>query len=344
MRTRIRADIAPVAFLVAMFLFFWLVPAANGFTLSSYGIYSAVQVLAAYGLVAVGVGLTMFVREFDLSVIGLYPLAGVVAVKLGEGSWLAGLVAALAIGALVGLVQGLIMIRMRINSISVTLAGAIILLGIASILTDDGTIAYGNSNVGIQLDAPIATILSWHSIIAIAVFVVLGALMRFTRFGRELLSIGGDPVASRTAGVRVDRYTVAVFVASGTLSACAGALLAFASASASSAVAWAPLLFAATAALVGGVSLAGGRGSAEGILAGALGLSFLQQSFTTMASPIYVSSLVLGGLLAAVSLTTASGLRDAITTWLARRQSPVATAIARHRAEHRFEERGGTTP
>ncbi|GAA5160779.1 MULTISPECIES: ABC transporter permease subunit [Amycolatopsis] len=94
-----------------------------------------------------------------------------------------------------------------------------------------------------------------------------GLVRWFTRLGRELRAVGGDRRATRVAGVAVERRLAGIFTASGTLAALGGALLSYSFASANPAPGLQPLILAAVAALLGGVSLAGGRGTAAGLLA-----------------------------------------------------------------------------
>lgn len=137
---------------------------------------------------------------------------------------------------------------------------------------------------------------------AIAVLVVVILLFSLTRMGRDMRATGGGRRASRTAGVRVNLILVLTFTASGALAALGGTLQGYGVATAPSNPGLAPLIFGVTAALLGGVALAGGRGTPVGIVAGSLTLCFLAQLFIDLASPQYLSSLVTGGLLIVVTV------------------------------------------
>jgi ribose/xylose/arabinose/galactoside ABC-type transport system permease subunit len=106
-------------------------------------------------------------------------------------------------------------------------------------------------------------------------------------------------------GVEVDRVLIGVFVVSALCSALGGILLAYSFATALSNPGLFPLQFAVTAAIIGGVSLAGGVGSALGIAAGALTLSLLQELFSLLAAPTYLSSLITGILLVLATFVAA---------------------------------------
>lgn len=298
----------PYLILGLMFLAFYVLPSSSGRETTSLNVYDSVQTFADLGLVSLALGLTMIAGEFDLSVLGMYGLGAMVAVKLGGSSPVLGVFAALATGALAGVVQGSIVARLRMNSMTVTLGGYLILLGITGVIGDNKNVQYSDFNVGASLDEHIATIFSLRSLITIALFAIAYAVLRWTRLGTDLRAVGGERRASRTAGVRIDRYVVGVFVASGMIAGLAGALHGYSVATAAPDPGLSPLVFAITATLLGGVSLAGGRGSAAGIAAGVLVLSLLQELFAIQATPEYVSSVVTGGLLVLVAVLAAPDL------------------------------------
>jgi ribose/xylose/arabinose/galactoside ABC-type transport system permease subunit len=308
--------VTPGAFLVAMALVFVVLPTSQGHDLDGYSVYSALQTFAAFGLITLALGLLMVAGEFDLSLVATYGLSGIVAVELGHPHPLLGIAAAVGVAMVAGAVQGLIVARLRINSMSVTLGGYLVLLGIATAISHSRAVPYPDPSVGIRLDQPIADVLSWRSVITLALFVVAGLAMRFSRLGRDLRAIGGGRPASRVAGVRVDRTIVGAFVAGGALTALGGALQAYSLSTAAPDPGLEPLIFAATAALLGGVSLTGGRGGALGIAAGAIALGLLQTTFGLIASPDWVASVVTGSLLVLAATLSAPGLR---TWWRALR-------------------------
>ena len=147
----------------------------------------------------------------------------------------------------------------------VTLGGYLVVLGITYILGHNKSVLYDNFTVGLRLDEPVLQIFSIRSLVALAIFVVAAIVLRYLRVGRDLRAIGGDRRAARVAGVPVDRLLVGVFVVSALGAALAGALLSYSLATASPTnIGFDVLTFSATAALIGGVSLSGGKGGAVG--------------------------------------------------------------------------------
>jgi len=300
-------ELAPFAILAIMVVVLVLVPVLTKYTVRTANVYDIFQNFASYGLVALALGITIIAGEFDLSVSSMYLLGGMVAVLTGAGSPLLGIAAALGTAILVGLVQGGLIARFRLNSMPVTLGGYLVVLGITYILGHNKSVLYDNFTVGLRLDKPVLQIFSIRSLVALGIFVVAAVVLRYLRVGRDLRAIGGDRRAARVAGV--DRLLIGVFVVSALGAALPGALLSYSLATASPTnIGFDVLTFSATAALIGGVRLSGGKGGAAGIAAGVLSLSVLQEILAILRSPDYVSSLITGGLLVIVTIVWAPEL------------------------------------
>jgi ribose/xylose/arabinose/galactoside ABC-type transport system permease subunit len=309
-RRRPRAgEAAPFAILAVMVVVLALVPVLTENTVRTANVYDIFQNFASYGLVALALGITIIAGEFDLSVSSMYLLGGMVAVLTGGGSPLVGIAAALGTAILVGLVQGGLIARFRLNSMPITLGGYLVVLGITYILGHNKSVLYDNFTVGLRIDKPVLQIFSIRSLVALAIFVVAAIVLRYLRVGRDLRAIGGDRRAARVAGVPVDRLLVGVFVVAALGAALPGALLSYSLATASPTnIGFDVLTFSATAALIGGVRLSGGKGGAVGIAAGVLALSVLQEILAILRSPDFVSSLITGGLLVIVTIVWAPEL------------------------------------
>ncbi|WP_056590520.1 hypothetical protein [Mesorhizobium sp. Root102] len=281
---------------------------------SSFSINNSLQNAASLGLLALGVGLTMIIGEFDLSSLGVYAIGGMIAVKYGADFPVVGLLLAMLLAVMVGGVQGWIIARTGVSSVPLTLGGYIIVLGTSHLVSDSQTLAYANYDVGIWLDSVFGGILSPRIAIVVGIFLLTGAFMKWTRMGREIRAVGGDRRASRASGVQVDRIIIGVFIASACLSALGGGLFALSTAAAKPDLGLAPFIFAVTAALLGGVSLAGGRGGGMGILMGVVSLSLLETLFSLLGTPVYMVNLIRGALLMIVVVIEAPDLRRSLVT------------------------------
>lgn len=309
-RTLPRAgEVAPFLIVGLMILALALLPLYSEYTVRTANVYNIFQNFSSYGLVALALGITIIVGEFDLSVSSMYLLGGMVAVLVGAESPMLGIAAALGAAILVGVVQGGLIAGFRLNSMPVTLGGYLVVLGITYILGDGKSVLYENFDVGLRLDEPVAQVFSIRSLVALGIFAGAAVVLRYLRVGRDIRAIGGDRRAARVAGVRVDRLLIGVFVVSALGAALPGALLSYSLATASPTnIGFDVLTFSATAALIGGVSLSGGKGGPIGIAAGVLSLSVLQEILAILRSPEYVSSLITGGLLVVVTIVWAPHL------------------------------------
>jgi ribose/xylose/arabinose/galactoside ABC-type transport system permease subunit len=320
------AKLRPFTIMFGAIIVLALIDRGTGYFFSVATAFSVLQLFATLGLVALGLGLTMLVREFDLSVAGMMGLAGCIAVMTGvENPWL-GLVLGIVAGLVSGGLQGIIMTRLGVSSVGVTLGGLLTLQGMTYVLTGNRTINYPNLPVSLALSKPIEGLLSLRSAAALAVFVVVALVMAFTRIGRDVAATGGDRRASLIAGVKTDRVLVGVFMASGAFSALGGVLLSYSLGAASPAGLADVLAPAAAAAIIGGVSLLGGKGHPLGIAAGVLTLCILRSGFNAIGVPPPVHEVVTGAILLVIAIVDAPDLVRELTRWRLRR--------AERRAKH----------
>jgi ribose transport system permease protein len=232
-------------------------------------------------IIAAGQYFVIVSGEFDLSVGSLVTVVVVVAARLIDGdpgkTWPV-IALLLAMGAAVGLVNGLITTRLRVPSFIATLGMLLILAGAVFWWTNGaprGALADNFREIGrlgIQ-DFPVLEQLPY----SVMIMLVLGAgaivLMR-AGWGRRLLAVGDNEQAARLSGVRVENMRTVAFVLSGLSAAIAGILLGgFAGVSAQ--VGQGMEFEAITAVVLGGVALGGGRGTVLAAMAGALTLEAL---------------------------------------------------------------------
>lgn len=224
------------------------------------------------GIVAATQTMVIVARGFDLSVGSTVALAGVVTANIltGGGSEPLALAGAIAVGLVVGVVNGLLITVVRVNPLITTLATLAVVRGIAYVWTDALTQTFPGPNLrwlGIGRvfgDVPVSVV------IMLVVFVLVWFTLRFTTFGRALFAVGGNPRAALLAGIDVGRVQFAAYVISGLSAGFAGAILAAQLSAGSPQAADGLELNAVAAVVLGGASLAGGRGRVWGTLLGAL--------------------------------------------------------------------------
>jgi ribose/xylose/arabinose/galactoside ABC-type transport system permease subunit len=301
-------SLRPYLLLAAIVIVLEVVDAGQGRFINRATAFSVLQQFATIGPVALALGLSMIVREFDLSVGGMLSLAGCLAVMSGGSEPALGIALAVLAGAAAGLLQGGIMVGLGLSSVGVTLGGLLTLGGLTYVLTENTTISYPRMDVALLVNDPVLGVLSLRSIVAIAAFIVAGFVMARTRIGRDVVATGSDRRAALIAGVRVDRILIGVFAVSGVLTALAGSLLSYSLAAASPVALADTLIPAAAAAIIGGVSLAGGKGTPAGIAGGVLVLAVLRSGLTAIGVPPFMHDVVTGGVLLAVALLDAGDL------------------------------------
>lgn len=229
------------------------------------------QSVVTIGIVACTMMLCLASRDFDLSVGSTVAFSGMIAVMVSNasGSILVGLLAALLAGSFVGLVNGIVIAKFRINALITTLATMQIVRGFALIASDGRAVGINDPSF---YQLALSRILGIPTPIWIMVilFLIFGFILNRTVFGKNTLAIGGNPEASRLAGVNVVRMRIWIFALQGLVCAIAGILLASRITSGQPNAATGLELSVISACVLGGVSLAGGRAAMTGVIVGVL--------------------------------------------------------------------------
>ncbi|EAU44554.1 ABC transporter permease [Salipiger bermudensis] len=283
--------------------------------------YAILESSAMLGIVAAGLAVNMMAGELDLSVGSVAACAGLVAIMMSGHGLVIAIIAAVVPAVLYGILQGYAIARLQISSLVFTLGTFIGIRGLAYVISDERTLSLALSDLGISmaLRERMLLIFSPFSLLMIGVLVLTGLLLRYSRPGREIFAIGGSRKESRAAGVPQTRPLVLSFATSAGLAALAGALASLKGGSATPGSYETVLLAAVTAALIGGVSLYGGRGSMLGVLIGVLTLQVLLSGLQLLGAPNWAANLATGLiLLAFLGVDLVNG------------QSPVADAVRRY--------------
>jgi len=244
----------------------------------SFGILSNILVQATVlGLLAIAISMVILLGDINLSTVGtagFSALVGVSAMKAGLPVPIAILVI-LIVGSLIGLVNGLVVTKLRANALIATLAMNMVLQGALLAITAGTTIsqlpdAYKFVSQGKIGGFPALPL------VLIVVFAIFHVIWERTRFGRALFAVGGNYRGAYIAGISVDRVKIAAYVVSGLLSGLAGWLLSGYMGAVTSSFGTSYEMQVIAAAVIGGVSLTGGKGSMIGVLAGTLLLTVIQ--------------------------------------------------------------------
>lgn len=264
-------------------------------------LYSLFQIFAALALLATALGVVMLAGEFDLSIVGAFPLAGLVVLQYADGFGLAGsLSLSLAAGLACGLVNGWAVGALRIPSIAVTVATMMLCIGLGYLVANNNFVSMKDYTASLALTQPILKILSWQSIIALAIVTVVIAAVKLTRWGRVLYATGGDSRKARASGLPVPATLLVAFAVCAGCTTLSGALQAISLASSTPGANNGILLEAATAVLIGGIALGGGRGSLVGAMGGAFLLSVVESGLGLAGTSSSMIELVNGAILICV--------------------------------------------
>jgi simple sugar transport system permease protein len=245
------------------------------------------QQVSALGVTVVGESLILLIGGMDLSLEGTYGLAPMVAAWLmvptlvnGSGAMLSpylAIVVLLAVGAGIGLVNGLLIVKGRLNGFIVTLGMTIVLAGLQQGIVKGNTL-FNLPSAFNYLGAKDYGVVPVSLIVTAVIFVVTGLFLRYHRAGRAIYAVGGNREAARAAGIKVDRIRIGVYVVGSVLAAVGGLMEAGRVSAVTGLQGYQEgIIFAVfAAAVIGGVSLRGGRGNMVGAASGVVLLGLVQ--------------------------------------------------------------------
>lgn len=228
-------------------------------------------------IIAAGMTMLLIAAEVDLSVGASLAFSGVVAMDITNktGSVLLGASAGILFGGAVGLFNGLVVTKLKVNSLIATIATMMILQGSVYLYSREAVQnthlqkAFTDISTGYVGPVPIPVI------IAAVVFLVAYVVLSRTTFGRYIYAVGANQRAARLSGVRPERLKLVVFVVTGLLTGLAGLILASLMNAGQPTAGRGFELTVVAAVILGGTSLAGGRGSLIGTLLGVLVLKVI---------------------------------------------------------------------
>jgi ribose transport system permease protein len=283
--------------------------------------FAVLERLVPLGIITAGIAVTMIIGELDLSIASMAALSGATVIVLGDQGL--GLVTLLilvtVLGALLGVTQGWVIAGLGMSSLVLTVGTLILLRGATWLVT--GGVPISLSDYSLTDPLLLRTwVFSPLSITALVVIVVLGLALARTRPGRALYAIGGGRQEAVAAGVPLRRSVILAFAISGGCGALAGGMSSLRSGSATPDGFTNMLLLGVAAALVGGISLSGGRGGMANVILGVFITSTLAAGLSSLGVKSFVSELFTG-----VLLLTVIGAEAAVS-WIARRRD-----LAHHR-------------
>jgi ribose transport system permease protein len=249
--------------LVILVFLFMSLSAPNFFT--TFNLTNILRGTSLGALACIGFTIVMITGQLDLSIATVINLAAVFVIgfqpKLG---WIPAILIAVLSGALIGLINGLLVAKAKINSFIVTLGMMTILQGFTYMYTKGGSLNITDFTLGDWLEKPLIPLLPPTVIITILLVAIFEIILLKTRYGKGYFVVGGNKNTAWLAGMNTGRYYIGAFILSGFTAAVSGVLFAI---SISSAVpnmgekGVSPLMIVMAATIIGGTSMAGGKGS-----------------------------------------------------------------------------------
>lgn len=234
-------------------------------------------------IAAIGYMFVILIGEMDLSVGSIQAVVGIVSVMIlnSTKSIPLALLGAIAVGVILGIINGLLVTKAMINSLIATLGTMAILRGTAYIITNGVSIQSKVSTfeyLGTGYIGPFPV----PFVIAVVLFFVLYFVLMKTEFGRNIYAVGGNESAARLCGINVNRIKMASYIIVGVLTALSGYILACRLSSAQPNAGNGFEFQVISAVVLGGVSLSGGKGNITGAIIGVLILSVLSNILVLM--------------------------------------------------------------
>jgi ribose transport system permease protein len=314
--------------LVALILICLGLWASNADFLGISNVINTGRQIGMLGILAIGISFVIITGGIDLSIGSIVGLTGVLIAKfsspvpgaMGFPLWI-GILLAMAVALFIGLVQGLLITQLNLQSFIVTLGGMLLVRGVSQTIVKGGTLGFGDSPFRNLADTGLFQVhgdalLPYPLLIFIAVVLVAAYVLHFTVFGRYVYAIGGNRDAAEYSGIAVRKVETITYVISAGLAGVAGICYAAYIGQMSQQVGIAFELYAIAAAVLGGVSLRGGEGTIVGIIIGTAIMRVINNGITMFQIAVILVAVILDQVVHAVQAKrrTRKAGTDAVTS------------------------------
>ena len=302
------ARFAPLLFLIVLIAGFAIFEPRF---LTPLNLFNILRQVSIYGLLAIGMTFVILTAGIDLSIGSLVAFAGLVAAAVSKGGlsnrftvgagqeaasqgWYLAALAAIGVGVAGGLLQGFAITRLKVPPFVVTLGGMSAWRGAALLFAAGGPISgfepdfvwIGQGKIFNQVPVPVIIFLTF----AVLAHVVL----RYTRYGRQIYAVGGNPEAARLSGLNVRAVITSVYVIMGFFAGLGGFVLAARLNSAEAVAGTGYELTVIASVVIGGTSLFGGLGTIFGTVIGTILIGVLLNGLVLMNVSAYIQQIIIG--------------------------------------------------
>jgi ribose transport system permease protein len=274
----------------------------NFFSLST--LLNVLNHITINGIMAAGMTILLISGSFDLSIGSVMAFTGIVIILAQPFGLVPSILLGLAAGTAVGALNGFLVVKGRINAFIVTLGTMIIFRGLGLAITSSHPVkgaipaftAIGQASAG-GIPVPVFYL--------VVIYVAVWYILKYTKFGRNDFAIGGNVLSSKLAGIGVDLYTFLYFVFCSFTAALAGVVLTSRVNTGSAVVGDQTSMLVIAAAVLGGTSLFGGKGTIIGTIQGVLILGLIEKAMVIFNVDTNFQLLVRGTIILAVIVTDA---------------------------------------
>lgn len=290
-------DSCLVLFTLAMSIYFTF---ASPYFLSIKNFMNILSSVSIVGIIATGMTLVMITKGIDLSVGSIIAVSGCMTALMIEKyklPWWVAVLAALIAGFLIGTINGVLITKFRVLPFIATLGMMNVVRGFAFIITNGQAIYTSSKQVAFFGAGKILGIIPVPGLIMMFCYVAIWFISKYTVFGRNVFSIGGNSAASRLAGIEVKRVTLILYILTGFLSALSGLVMTGLAATAMPSAGDGYNLDVITAVYLGGNSSEGGEGSVWRSLLGVLIIGILNNGMALLSIQSYWQTAAKGLLL-----------------------------------------------
>lgn len=299
------ARFAPLIFLLVLMAVFAILEPRF---LSAVNLFNIMRQVSIVGLLAIGMTFVILTAGIDLSIGSLLAFAGLVAAAVAKGGmqdrftvgdntigygWQLAALAAIAVGLFGGMLQGIAITRLKVPAFVVTLGGMSVFRGAALLFAAGGPISgfqpdftwWGQGKIS-SVPVPV--------IIFLLAAVIAHVVLSYTRYGRRVYAVGGNPEAARLAGVNVKAVIASVYIIMGFFAGLGAFVLSARLNSAEAVAGTGYELTVIASVVIGGTSLFGGAGSIFGTVIGTVLIGVLLNGLVLMNVNSYIQQIIIG--------------------------------------------------
>jgi ribose transport system permease protein len=294
--------------LVIILILILTLSAADRSFLTIRSLYSIFDHITINGIMAAGMTVLLISGSFDLSIGSVMSFTGIIIILLQQYGMIVSIIGGLLVGICVGALNGLLVVKGRINAFIVTLGTMVIFKGFGLAITEShpvkGTIeAFQTIGHDSLLGIPLPVFY------LIAAYFIVWYILKYTKFGRNDYAIGGNALSSRLAGINVNLFTFLYFVFCSFTASVSGVILTSRVNTGSAVFGDNTPLIVIAASVLGGTSLFGGKGTIVGTLQGVLILGLIERAMVIFNVDTNFQLLVRGTIILAVVIADALTVR-----------------------------------